>query len=234
MDIDQKLRSVEEYLRKHQGEENEALGLLKDLYGICQKLKDQASIDFLTGLFNRRTFEKQLELAVERARRDRSTFSLILMDIDHFKKINDLYGHLVGDEVLRKIGYLIRSTIRKIDIPARYGGEEFAIILPGTGFDGALSAAWRIKRRLDENNFGTPDRPIKITVSMGLGTYRPLLGLSAKEFLDKVDKLLYAAKQKGRNLIVHERESGLDESYLEGLSQEEKEALVKGVRPYDD
>ena len=234
MDIEKTLRRVEDFLRQHRDEDDEAIRLLRELYEICQKLRDQASIDFLTGLFNRRTFEKQLELAVERAKRDRSIFSLILLDIDHFKKINDLYGHLVGDEVLRKIGHLIKSTIRKIDIPARYGGEEFAIILPGTGFDGALSAAWRLKRRLDETNFGTPDRPIKITVSMGVGTYRPLLGLSAKEFLEKVDRLLYAAKQRGRNLIVHEKEAALEESRLEGLSQEEKEALVKGVRPYDD
>ncbi|NPB09978.1 MAG: GGDEF domain-containing protein [Thermodesulfobacteria bacterium] len=234
MDIEKCLRRVEEFLRRHDGDGDEVIGLLKDLYQICRKLYDQATIDFLTGLYNRRAFEKQLELAVERARRDRSTFSLILLDLDHFKRVNDLYGHLVGDEVLRKVGSLIRSTMRKVDIPARYGGEEFAIILPGTGFEGALSAAWRLKKRIEETNFGTEERPIHITASMGLGTYRPLENLSARDFLEKVDRFLYAAKNRGRNVIVYESDRTFHEEHLEGLSHEEKKALMEGVRPYDD
>ncbi len=234
MEMEKCFRDVEEFLAKHQGDSEEAVNLLRRLYRICQKLRDQATIDFLTGLYNRRAFEKQLELAVERARRDRSTFSLLLVDLDHFKRINDLYGHLTGDQVLRQIGQLIRSTFRKIDIPARYGGEEFAIILPGTGFEGALSAAYRLKKRIEETNFGSQERPIRVTASMGLGTYRPLEDLEAEKFLEKVDRFLYAAKNRGRNIIVYESDRAFHEEHLEGLSHEEKRALMGGVRPYDD
>jgi diguanylate cyclase (GGDEF)-like protein len=233
MDIEKFFQKIESFLKDHENDRQEAVELLRELYHLCRKFKDQATIDFLTGLYNRRAFERQLELAVERARRDRSTFSLILLDVDHFKRVNDLYGHLTGDEVLKQLSKLIKESVRKVDFAARYGGEEFAIILPGTGFEGALSAAWRLKKRISETLFGPPQKPVKITVSMGLGTYRPLLGLSAKEFLDRVDRLLYAAKNRGRNLIVHE-EDFIREEQLEGLSQEEKLALLGGVSAYDD
>ncbi len=232
--IEKCLQKVERYLGQHPDTDDETVTLLRELYRVCRQLHDQATIDFLTGLYNRRAFEQQLELAVERARRERSIFSLILADLDHFKRINDLYGHLVGDEVLRKVGQLIRSTFRKVDFPARYGGEEFAVILPGTGFEGALSAAWRLKKRVEETNFGDPAQPIRLTTSIGLGTYRPLEGLNAKEFLEKVDHFLYAAKNRGRNVIVYESDRSFPERHLEGLSHEEKKTLMEGVRSYDD
>ena len=233
MDIEKKLEKIRSFLEENRERQDEALSLLRELYDLCSQLKSQATIDFLTGLYNRRAFEKQLELAVERAKRDKGIFSLILLDIDHFKRINDLYGHLVGDEVLKKLAQLIKDTVRKVDFPARYGGEEFAIILPSTGFEGALSAAWRLKQKIAQTNFGSEKRPIRLTVSMGFGTYRPLQGLSAKEFLNRVDQLLYAAKHRGRDLIVHEDERGLEE-ITEGLTPEEKIALMGGVNAYDD
>ncbi|NPA49239.1 MAG: GGDEF domain-containing protein [Thermodesulfobacteria bacterium] len=234
MEIERRLQEIEALLdRKEPLSKEELWAYLEELYRLCKELYEQASVDFLTGLYNRRFFEKELELSVERARRERCVFSLILMDLDHFKSINDRFGHLVGDEVLRGVGKLIRESIRKIDIPARYGGEEFAIILPGTSFDGAFSAAWRLKNRLREHRFGTEENPIRITASMGVGTYRPLNGISAQEFLSEVDALLYQAKEKGRDLIMPERESFSKKGELEGISLEERQAL-KGVWSYDD
>ncbi len=234
MEIEKKLREIKAFLEEQKPSSVEELrGQLRELYQICKELYEQASIDFLTGLYNRRFFEKELELCVERARRERCIFSLILMDLDHFKRINDRYGHLVGDQVLQGVGRLIKSSIRKIDIPARYGGEEFAIILPGTTFEGALSAASRLREKIRKENFGPEESPINITASMGVGTYRPLNGTSPQEFLSQVDALLYQAKEKGRDLIMPEREPPAKAEPLEGVSFEERQAL-KGVWSHDD
>ncbi len=233
MDVDQLLKRVDNLLQgEKQIEREELLKLLRELRLACAHFKEQATIDFLTGLHNRRFFEEQLELAVERAKRDKIPFSLIIMDLDFFKKINDQYGHLTGDQVLQQVARLIRENVRKVDIPARYGGEEFAIIMPGTGLEGALSAARRLKRSIEEHNFGWEARPIKITASMGVGTYRPFSTLSATEFLAQVDRLLYLAKERGRNRIVHEDLP--EKKPLEGLSSEEKKALLSGVWNHDD
>ncbi len=236
MEIERKLREIEAFLEA-KTQKNLSKGELwihlEELYQLCKELYEQASIDFLTGLYNRRFFEKELELCVERAKRERCVFSLILMDLDHFKSINDRFGHLAGDEVLKGVGKLIRESIRKVDIPARYGGEEFAILLPGTSFEGAFSAAWRLKKKLREYQFGTEEKPIRVTASIGVGTYRPLNGTSAQEFLSEIDALLYQAKEKGRDLIMPERESPTEDKALEGISFEERQAL-KGVWSYDD
>ncbi len=233
MDVDRLLERVDKLLQDHRRiDREELLKLLHDLRLACAHFKEQATIDFLTGLHNRRFFEEQLELAVERAKRDKVPFSLIIMDLDFFKKINDQYGHLTGDHVLQQVARLIRENVRKVDIPARYGGEEFAIIMPGTGLEGALSAAKRLKRSIEQHNFGWEARPIKITASMGVGTYRPLCSLSATEFLAQVDKFLYLAKEQGRNRIVHE--DFPDKQPFEGLSSEEKKALLSGVWNHDD
>ncbi|AEH44155.1 diguanylate cyclase [Thermodesulfatator indicus DSM 15286] len=234
MDIEGRLKQIKEFLAQNGHKiDPKTNQMIKELCSLCEELHAQASIDFLTGLYNRRFFEKELEINVEKAKRDRSVFSLILMDLDHFKKVNDQYGHLVGDEVLRKVAEIIKKNIRKIDIPARYGGEEFAVILPTTGSEGAFAVAKRLKRSINEALFGPKDKPFHITASMGVGTYRPLSGLSAEEFLAKVDKLLYQAKEAGRNCIVTDQEEQILSTEQDGITYEEREAL-KGVWQYDD
>ncbi len=234
MDIKRKITEVKKFLREQAPAcDQEILHYLEELCQLCEELYAQASIDFLTGLYNRRFFEKELELSVERAKRDRLIFSLILLDLDHFKKINDRYGHLAGDQVLKGVGSLIKKSIRKIDIPARYGGEEFAIILPGTGFEGALSVARRLKEKISEADFDAQPQPIKVTASMGVGTYRPLNGLSPQEFFKQIDALLYQAKQAGRNQIFPRQPQQVFGDELEGITYDEKQAL-KGVWLHDD
>ncbi len=234
MDIEKRLAEIKDFLAKGDSFCNpKAKEYLIELCRLCEELYAQASIDFLTGLYNRRFFEKELERSVERSKRERLVFSLILIDLDHFKHVNDRYGHLIGDGVLKKVGQLIKSSFRKIDIPARYGGEEFAVILPGTGFEGALSAAWRLKEKFIRENFGSPEKPIKITASMGVETYRPLSGLSAQEFLKKVDQLLYQAKESGRNKIVTAEPKTHDSTEFEGITYDERQAL-KEVWHHDD
>lgn len=234
MDIEELLRQADHFLTVQEEalDCQKLLDLLKELRLACKRLQEEAIIDFLTRLYNRRFFEDQLELAIERAKRDKVPFSLIILDLDHFKKINDQFGHLIGDQVLQEVANLIKKNVRKVDIPARYGGEEFAVIMPGTGLEGALSAAKRLKRSIENFRFGTKERPIRITASIGVGTYRPFESLGAEEFLAQVDQLLYAAKQGGRNCIVHE-DIRLRSS-PEGLSSEEKKALLKGVWKHDD
>jgi diguanylate cyclase (GGDEF)-like protein len=235
MEIENILNKVDNLLSlEEEGslDKKELLRLLKELRLACQHFKEQATIDFLTRLYNRRFFDNQLELAVEQARRDRVPFSLIIMDLDYFKKINDQFGHVTGDQVLQHVARLIKENARKVDTPARYGGEEFAILMPGTGIEGALSAARRIKRNLENSPLPTEKGSIKITASMGVGTYRPFSKLSATEFLEQVDHLLYLAKERGRNCIVHEDISLYQPS--EGLSAEEKKALLNGVWNYAD
>ncbi len=229
------LKEVDNILNNKNGvpfECKKLLPLLRELWSICKQLEKQATVDFLTGLYNRRFFKHQLELAIERAKRYKIPFSLIILDIDHFKRINDQFGHLVGDQVLKEVAKLIKQNIRKVDIPARYGGEEFVVIIPGTGIEGAISAAKRLRKSIESHRFGTSEQPIRITVSMGVSTYSPFSPLSAEEFLAKVDQLLYAAKEKGRNCIVHELVS--IRHLPEGLSSEEKEALIRGVKNHDD
>ncbi len=234
MDIRKRIQDIKGLLaKKANGLDPEIKEKIQELCKLCEELHNQASFDFLTGLYNRRFFEKELEINVERAIRERSVFSLILMDLDHFKRVNDKYGHLTGDEVLKGVAALIKRNIRKIDIPARYGGEEFAIILPGTSSEGALSAANRLKQELASLRFGPKKNPFSITASMGVATYRPRSNISAHEFLQEVDRLLYRAKESGRNKIVTDDEKVLWQNELEGLSFEEREAL-KGVWSYDD
>ncbi|QJA06705.1 GGDEF domain-containing protein [Thermosulfurimonas marina] len=202
----------------------EKLDLIRQAYEV---LYQEYSKDFLTGLYNRRSFEEALEKAIERARREEISFTLLMLDIDHFKKINDTYGHDFGDQVLRTIGQILLKTLRKIDFPARYGGEEFTVILPGTGPHGGFGAARRLKRAIESYPFEGPQGRVKITVSIGGATYRPYYRLGAREFLREVDRLLYSAKEAGRNAIAFKAEL---EPAPEGLTQAERALLFRGFK----
>jgi two-component system cell cycle response regulator len=167
-----------------------------------QTLEEQATTDGLTGLHNHRTFQERFSAMLTRAERHGFAVALLLTDIDHFKKINDTYGHPTGDEVLRRIAGLLASSARKIDITARYGGEEFALVLESTAREGAHQLAERIRQEIGELHFESSKGPFQATLSLGIALY-PQDGRSKPELIKNADAALYAAKHDGRNRTVH-------------------------------
>ena len=180
---------------------------LKQLQKELEDSQKEAQTDTLTSLINRRGLEKRLELERIRARQNDAPFSILLVDIDHFKKVNDTYGHLVGDSLLRSIAKLMVGQLRKKDIAARYGGEEFLILLPETDMNGAIAAGRKIQAALSTKEWKIKDTGKsmgKITVSMGIALYA--LDETEKSLIQRADDALYKAKQDGRNRIVTQDE----------------------------
>ena len=158
--------------------------------------------DGLTGILNRREFDRLFRIEFSRAVRFGHNLSLIMIDIDHFKSINDEHGHLAGDNVLRILTTIVEKTIRDIDQFARYGGEEFTLILPEVDRHGACTLAERIRKLVEVANFGDADgNPVHITLSAGVADY-PEHGTSEKDIIYAADKALYKAKHKGRNRVI--------------------------------
>lgn len=165
-----------------------------------RRIETLAITDGLTGLFNHREFQKRLEDEIQRARRYHRPLSLLIIDIDRFKSINDIYGHPFGDAVLKKIGELILSEIRDIDFAARYGGEEFAVIVPETSVEKALVVAERICSRISKEAFKTGD-DIQTAVTISVGVADLADGNDRAALLACADQALYAAKAAGRNRV---------------------------------
>lgn len=181
-------------LRNHTSELQELVDMLQVK---TRSLEVLTITDVLTGLGNRRLLNRQMEEEIERINRYKAdTFSLLLLDIDYFKKINDTYGHLVGDEVLKKIGQLLKESIRLTDSAVRWGGEEFAILLRNTSMFSAREFANRIRKNIAATTFADN---VRVTISVGLGEYLP----PEKEidFLHRIDRALYRAKQGGRDRV---------------------------------
>ena len=155
----------------------------------------RANTDGLTGLYNHRHFHERLDQEIARGSRFGTIFSLIMLDIDLFKAYNDIHGHLAGDEVLRRMGMCIKTSIRSLDIAFRYGGEEFAIILPETRLDDAYKVAERIRKTIGSK---TSSRATPITASLGVASW-PIDGVMKEEIISCADAALYGAKQTGRN-----------------------------------
>ena len=161
-----------------------------------------AVTDGLTGLFNHRHFQERLSQEFSRLERFSEPISLLLIDIDYFKKVNDTYGHPVGDAVLKGVAEKIRKTVRTIDIPARYGGEEFAVILLNTDAKGAMNMAERLRKTVMNTEFSSEQKTFHVTISIGISTYAEGIKEGREEFIERADKSLYHAKRNGRNRSV--------------------------------
>jgi diguanylate cyclase (GGDEF)-like protein len=160
-----------------------------------------ATTDGLTGLFNHRTFQSRYDEAIATARRYGRKVSFILTDIDHFKSVNDTYGHPVGDLVLKGVAKILKDKARDTDVVARYGGEEFAIVMPETDLKGAQVIAERIREAVMAEVFQTDQGPLKVTLSLGICTC-PDFGQQKQQLIDLADQCLYFAKRHGRNRSV--------------------------------
>jgi len=173
----------------------------------------RANTDGLTGLYNHRHFHEHLEQEIARGSRFGTRFSLIMLDIDHFKTYNDIYGHLAGDKILRRIASHIKSSIRSLDTAFRYGGEEFAIILPEAWFDDAYKVAERIRQTI-ESKMSTQTMPA--TISLGVASW-PADGVMPEEIVACADAALYQAKQTGRNRTCLSSDMSKPEAHFERL-----------------
>jgi diguanylate cyclase (GGDEF)-like protein len=169
-------------------------------YQLYNEVSLQARTDSMTGFLNHQTFFEELERETLRLARYDGTLSLIMTDVDNFKTFNDLYGHQVGDEILRKTASIIRSNVRETDVPARYGGDEFAIILIQTDLERGRRVAERIRETVELSALKHEDKTLSLTLSIGVAQYRP--GMSATEFANEADQALYAAKARGRNCVA--------------------------------
>jgi diguanylate cyclase (GGDEF)-like protein len=166
-------------------------------------LADLSRRDGLTDLDNYREFRRQLTEETQRSSRYGRPFSLLMLDLDHFKQVNDTYGHLAGDEALRGLAALMRREVRPVDRIARYGGEEFAIILPETSTTGALATAERIREIVATRPIAVNgERQVALTVSIGVGTY-PDDADTEEKLVGAADQALYTAKSGGRNRVIH-------------------------------
>jgi diguanylate cyclase (GGDEF)-like protein len=164
-------------------------------------LAEQIGTDALTGCLNRRALEARLKSDWRLAKRRNTHVALAAIDVDHFKQINDTRGHPVGDLVLQQLAGIMKSTARETDAVARFGGDEFVVLLPDTGWQGALTFAERLRLRVDDFTFGAPGAPMTITISVGVALAKGTDPLSPEELLKEADRSLYKAKQQGRNRV---------------------------------
>ncbi|GAB7193515.1 hypothetical protein NUM3379_42250 [Kineococcus sp. NUM-3379] len=189
--VERRLLATAEQATAHAGQ---ALGRA----ALVTRLRAAADTDGLTGLVNRRAFDEALAGEFAQAAREHTEFSVALVDLDHFKRLNDTHGHLAGDDALRAVGRVLRGNLRSGGgTAARYGGEEFCVILPGTSREDAVAVAERIRRAVQTME----DGPVPVTASLGVATF-PTDGTDALSLLASADAALYAAKEAGRNRVV--------------------------------
>jgi diguanylate cyclase (GGDEF)-like protein len=179
---------------------NQAAAALSTIQ-LKDRIQDMAVRDGLTGLYNRRAFDEQLRHALGREDRQKGRLGLVLLDIDHFKKLNDTFGHPAGDAVLRHTAQVVEQHLRRADEAARFGGEEFALILPGTDEAGALRLAERVRGGVEKAQLVFEGARLSVTVSLGVAVW-PSDGKDEETLLGAADRALYAAKQSGRNRVA--------------------------------
>jgi diguanylate cyclase (GGDEF)-like protein len=163
------------------------------------ELRVLATTDPLTGLYNRRRFLELGEYEVQRVLRHRDGLALLAMDLDHFKRVNDKFGHAAGDEVLRRFAGICKTCLRAVDSIGRTGGEEFAILLPQSGLEDARRIGERIRAEVESHPMPGPDGPFQVTVSVGAAVFHPADGI--EQLQARADAHLYAAKRAGRNRV---------------------------------
>lgn len=202
------IRVAEETEARYEELEQRMLALQRENLDLIVKnrmLSEVSSRDSLTGLYNRWFVVEKLDSEINRALRHGSPMSLLMLDIDHFKRINDTFGHPAGDQVLQSIGKLLRESCRVYDVPGRYGGEEFCIVLPETKPANTTVVAERIRRRLESTELRCGDSAIVVTASIGIaGMDVPVDDgdvLSPAALIDRADRALYSAKSRGRNRV---------------------------------
>jgi diguanylate cyclase (GGDEF)-like protein/putative nucleotidyltransferase with HDIG domain len=209
------------------------------------RLHDMSLRDDLTGLFNQRALKEQLDVELERGRRHGRPVTLLMLDVDYYKTVNDRYGHIFGDRVLAQLANIIKMSLRKVDVVARYGGDEFVIILPETDHKAALIVCQRIRKSVEDHIFALEDIRARITLSIGGATCSAAESVVKSELMRRADDALYFAKQAGRNRVSfwqaelsppqeHQKETApkkLDElqKKIYALSKEAREASVESI-----
>jgi diguanylate cyclase len=178
-------------------------------YRLTRRVRDQnrmlaelSRTDGLSGLLNKISWEQIVYVEMARCRRSHRPASLLMIDVDHFKQINDRYGHPAGDHVIRNVAAIVSRTVRASDISGRFGGEEFAVVLPETDIEGAAVIAERIRKRIEAATM-EPAEGIRCTVSIGIAAAQPDVE-DAGDWISRADRALYEAKRLGRNLVVRE------------------------------
>ncbi|NNF98386.1 MAG: GGDEF domain-containing protein [Desulfobacteraceae bacterium] len=195
----------------------------------CKELEALSQVDALTGFFNYRYLMNALEQEMERTRRTGVPASLIMGDLDYFKRINDTYGHENGNLVLKTTAGIWRSNLRRIDIPCRYGGEEFVFILPGTRLPQAIQTAERLRRSLEKSPLSLDGKPIVLTGSFGVTGIVQDQDMTSGSIIETADQLVLRAKSNGRNRVCYDTYSSIAEST--GVRDEEKNLLLGTDRP---
>lgn len=197
----------------------------------CRRLKGLAQTDPLTGLYNRRYLMKSLDQELERTRRTGLPTSLIMLDLDHFKRLNDTYGHQFGDAVLCRVALILKENVRKLDIPCRYGGEEFALVLPGTRLPQALRLAARLREILAQPWEEPQGRNAQLTASFGVDAFTGREVMTPAAFLQQADRWLFAAKARGRNTVCHPDSHRVAPEV--GLTPEERRSFLISTSPHN-
>lgn len=202
--------------------------IIDELAGIrteVRALRAQSQRDELTGLYNFRYFRNALDQEMERSRRSLLPTALIMLDLDHFKQVNDRHGHEAGNLVLRQTAEQIGRHLRKLDLGCRYGGEEFAIILPNTQLGQAIEAAERLRQmRASEPALLADGTRLQVTASLGVAIFRGTEYLSREAFVELADRELYRAKAEGRNRVCS---TGPAKSIATEVTMDEKRALLE-------
>ncbi|MGC8845917.1 MAG: GGDEF domain-containing protein [Candidatus Hydrogenedens sp.] len=197
----QEVETMKNSTNRYQQQLDDAQKKLKEQEQVLEKLSRDANTDFLTQVNNRAAFDKRLNEEFTRYKRYGHTFSIILMDLDHFKDVNDTYGHLAGDRVLRAVASLLNDEKRASDFLARYGGEEFALILPGIDANSALVVADKLRKKVETTTFRYENYSIHTSLSAGITTVLPE-DQTPTDVLKRADDATYEAKNKGRNQVI--------------------------------
>lgn len=229
--------------RTHLGKRgSDAVPAAQYLQEVIDGLCELSLRDALTGLANRREFQAVLEREVDRVARSGEISLLLMLDVDHFKAVNDNYGHSVGDSVLHEVAHRLQSAVRPMDLLARYGGEEFGIVLPGCSATFGPMVAERLRKVVQETPMvANGGRTVSVTVSIGGAYSMPWIRSTAQRWIERADRQLYQAKREGRDRVLIEPQtdstvSAEEKNLLLGLSDADKtdEHMLPARRRTDD